>query len=92
MMVKILSIVLNISKYSGCRIITVDSRPDVVDFYTGFGFKRAIAKPQETIPLYFDYHKYVQNSFKTDVHLPSGYGGAEGLMPFDIRTHRPDTV
>ena len=59
MVAKAISIVLKRSKYTGCRIITVDSKPGKESFYGQFGFKRAHAKAQDTTPMYFDYHKYL---------------------------------
>jgi len=59
MVAKAISIVVKLSKYTGCRIITVDSKPGRESFYGQFGFKRAQAKAQDTIPMYFDYHKYL---------------------------------
>ena len=59
MVTKAISIVVKLSRYTGCRIVTVDSKPGRESFYSQFGFKKAQAKAQCTIPMYFDYHKYL---------------------------------
>jgi len=41
----------------GLRILTVDSKPDFVEFYEKFGFNRATRKNHETISLYSDFHR-----------------------------------
>jgi len=60
MVLKIFHMVLTLSSHSGCRFITVDSKTDALSFYTGIGFTPAVSKPQETIPLYLDFHRFVQ--------------------------------
>ena len=60
MILKIFQIVLALSTHSGCRFITVDSKTDALPFYTGIGFTQAVSRPQETISLYLDFHKFVQ--------------------------------
>jgi GNAT superfamily N-acetyltransferase len=47
----------NISQYSGCRIITVDSKKDALEFYRKYGWRIAIRKRGDTIPLYRDFYK-----------------------------------
>ena len=61
MLLKIFSIWIRLSANIGCRIITVDSKPDTVRFYTKFGFHEALnprnLEGRDTIPLYIDIHK-----------------------------------
>jgi GNAT superfamily N-acetyltransferase len=59
MLTKIFSMVIQISRHTGCRIITVDSTSDAVGFYTKMGFTIAQQKQGETIPLYLDFHRFV---------------------------------
>lgn len=54
MLRKIFTISIALSRYVGCRIITVDSKQSAVDFYKKFGFRQAIRTPGETVPLYLD--------------------------------------
>ena len=61
MVAKATGIVVNLSKYTGCRIITVDSKQGRESFYEQFGFKRTQAKALDTIPMYFNYHKYLKD-------------------------------
>ena len=42
MLLKIFAIWIRLSKYIGCRIITVDSKPEAVGFYKKFDFHEAI--------------------------------------------------
>ncbi|MFA5347995.1 MAG: GNAT family N-acetyltransferase [Methanoregula sp.] len=65
MLLKIFSIWIQLSAYIGCRIITVDAKPDAVEFYTKFGFHQAIIdmrklEKRESIPLYIDIHKELE--------------------------------
>jgi len=65
MLLKIFSIWIRLSGYIGCRIITVDAKPDAVRFYTKFGFHQAILDQQklekrDTVPLYIDIHKELE--------------------------------
>ena len=65
MLVKIYTIWIELSKYIGCRIITVDAKPDAVGFYEKFDFHKAIIDPKklkgrQTIPLYIDIHKELE--------------------------------
>lgn len=59
MLIKIFNILIKISQHTGCRIITVDATGNAVGFYSKMGFKIAIQKPGETIPLYIDFHRFV---------------------------------
>lgn len=65
MLLKIFSIWIRLSHYIGCRIITVDAKPDAVGFYVNFFFHEAIIDPKklknrDTIPLYIDIHKELE--------------------------------
>ena len=65
MLVKIYIIWIQLSGYIGCRIITVDAKPDAVGFYEKFDFHKAIIDPRklkdrDTIPLYIDIHKELE--------------------------------
>lgn len=48
------SYVFEINNYSGCRIVTVDSKIGCEEFYEGFGFKRVDLKRDNFTPLYLD--------------------------------------
>jgi GNAT superfamily N-acetyltransferase len=65
MLLKIFSIWIRFSRYIGCRIITVDAKPDAVGFYVKFSFHEAIfdqrkLKGRDTVPLYIDIHKELE--------------------------------
>jgi GNAT superfamily N-acetyltransferase len=55
MLLKTLIIMRRLSDYVGCRIITVDSKPESVEFYEKFGFKNALRHHTDTVPMYKDY-------------------------------------
>lgn len=61
MILKIYSALYKMTKYTGCRFITVDSKNNekALKFYSNKGFKPAIMKPRDTIPMYIDYHRWV---------------------------------
>ena len=77
MVAKAISIVVKLSRYTGCRIITVDSKPGRESFYGQFGFKKAQAKARNTIPMYFDYHKYLAGIGRPEqpISTPDGPSG-----------------
>nr|WP_320160471.1 GNAT family N-acetyltransferase [uncultured Methanoregula sp.] len=60
MLRKIFTISISLSRYVGCRIITVDSKHSAVEFYKKFAFKQAIRMPGETVPLYLDLKNALQ--------------------------------
>jgi GNAT superfamily N-acetyltransferase len=60
MLRKIFTISITLSRYVGCRIITVDSKHSAVEFYKKFSFKQAIRTPGETVPLYLDLRSVLQ--------------------------------
>jgi len=66
MLLKVFSIAIALSRYIGCRLITVDSKPDSVGFYQKFGFKLAHRKRRDTVPLYRDFHRAVEESDRTE--------------------------
>lgn len=53
---------LRLSEVSGCRMITVDSKPDAQSFYERFGYKPANRKNKSTIALYLDYVSLVEHT------------------------------
>lgn len=65
MLIKIYTIWIEFSRYVGCRIITVDAKPEAVGFYEKFSFQKAIIQPKklqgrDTIPLYIDIRKELE--------------------------------
>jgi len=65
MLLRIYTIWIRFSSYIGCRIITVDAKPDAVGFYKRFDFHEAIIDPKklrgrDTVPLYIDIHKELE--------------------------------
>lgn len=65
MLLKIFSIWIRFSQYIGCRIITVDAKPDAVGFYVRFSFHEAIVdqkkvRGRDSVPLYIDIHKELE--------------------------------
>ncbi len=65
---KIFEMVINLSKHSGCRFITVDSKNTTraLRFYQEkIGFVPALTAPrEETIPLYLDFHAFVSEEME----------------------------
>jgi GNAT superfamily N-acetyltransferase len=60
MLLRVFIIVLHVSQFTGCRIITVDSKHGAVEWYRKNGFTRAQVKPRDdTLPLYMDFHRFV---------------------------------
>lgn len=59
MLIKIFNMSIKISRHTGCRIITVDATGEAAGFYSKMGFKIALQKPGETVPLYIDFHRFV---------------------------------
>ncbi len=62
MLVKIYTIWIRFSEYIGCRIITVDAKPEAEGFYEKFSFHKAIIdqkklRGRDTVPLYIDIHR-----------------------------------
>ncbi len=60
MLHEILTLTILISGYVGCRIITVDAKPESVGFYEKFGFKRARSRRSDPVPMYMDYHRLLE--------------------------------
>jgi GNAT superfamily N-acetyltransferase len=69
LLLKVLAITIRLSEYVGCRMITVDSKPDSIGFYRKFGFNPAHRKAQETVPLYIDYHRTLRELVSADSDL-----------------------
>jgi len=60
MLLRIFVLVLHVSQFTGCRVITVDSKTGAVDWYCKKGFTRAQIKSRDdTVPLYMDFHRFV---------------------------------
>lgn len=59
MLLKTMQIAIDLSQYVGVRIITVDSKPNSVEFYEKFGFRKATRKNHDTISMYRDFHRAV---------------------------------
>ncbi len=58
MLVKTVAIAMRLSGYVGCRMITVDAKPDSEGFYLKYGFQRALTNRRKgTIPLYRDFYR-----------------------------------
>lgn len=58
MLVKSISIAFIISKYAGCRIVTVDAKKRSAGFYERYGFKKANTdKDADTVTMYLDLNK-----------------------------------
>jgi hypothetical protein len=65
MLLKIFAIWIRLSKHIGCRMITVDAKPEAVGFYKRFSFHDAIIdqkklRGKDTIPLYIDIHRELE--------------------------------
>jgi len=66
MLLKTMAIAMRLSCYVGCRMITVDSKPDSERFYLKYGFQRALMKKRkDTIPLYRDFYRSYQEAEKS---------------------------
>jgi len=62
MLREILALTIMVSEYVGCRIITVDAKPESVGFYEKFGFKRVMSRRSDPVPMYMDYHRLLERS------------------------------
>ena len=65
MLLKIFAIWIRLSDHIGCRIITVDAKPEAVEFYKKFDFHEAIVNPKklkgrDIVPLYIDIHNELE--------------------------------
>jgi hypothetical protein len=63
MLGEVLALTMNISKYVGCRIITVDSKQESVGFCEKFGFKRATRRSTDPVHMYMDYQKLLEMEY-----------------------------
>lgn len=54
------SFLFEITRYAGCRIMTVDSKRGCEGFYEKFGFKRASVQRKVTVPMYFDIRAFLE--------------------------------
>jgi predicted GNAT family N-acyltransferase len=58
MLVESVATAFIITKYAGCRIITVDAKKESRGFYEKYGFKKAnIDKETDTVTMYLDLNK-----------------------------------
>ncbi|MDK2975118.1 MAG: hypothetical protein PWP08_1489 [Methanofollis sp.] len=65
MLLKTVAIAMRLSRYVGCRMITVDSKPNSEGFSLKYGFQRAIVeKKKDTIPLSHDFYRSYQETEK----------------------------
>ena len=65
MLLKTVAIAMRLSQYVGCRMITVDAKPDSEGFYLKYGFQKALMKKKnDTIPLYRDFYRSYQEAEK----------------------------
>ncbi|HJJ39256.1 MAG TPA: GNAT family N-acetyltransferase [Methanocorpusculum sp.] len=56
MIIEIYKYVYTITKYAGCRLITVDAKQDAVGFYQKFAFRTAAGKKDTPfVPMYLDF-------------------------------------
>jgi hypothetical protein len=49
-----------ILRYSGCRVMTVDSKKGCEGFYEGFGFKSTLKKREHVTPMYMDIGRFLK--------------------------------
>ena len=50
----------NILRYSGCRVMTVDSKKGCEGFYERFGFKTALKRMDDFTPMYMDIGQFTK--------------------------------
>ena len=50
----------NILRYSGCRVMTVDSKKGYEGFYERFGFKTALKNKDNFTPMYMDIGRFMK--------------------------------
>ncbi len=60
MLDEIMAISILLSEQSGCRLITVDSKKDSTSFYEKYDFKVAKGKSDDTVPMYIDFHRLIE--------------------------------
>lgn len=57
-----LSYLFEILKYSGCRILTVDSKRGCEGFYGVFGFKKTTSNKNHCTPMYLDVSVFISST------------------------------
>jgi GNAT superfamily N-acetyltransferase len=63
MLLKTVAIAMRLSRYVGCRMITVDAKSESEGFYLKYGFQKALThKKKDTIPLYRDFYRSYQEA------------------------------
>ncbi len=66
MLLRTMAIAMRLSQYVGCRMITVDSKPNSEGFYLKYGFQRALLKKKRDMtPLYRDFYRSYQEAEKS---------------------------
>lgn len=50
-----------ITKYAGCRIVTVDSKNGCEGFYEKYGFRRTRLKRGDKVPMYLDVRPFIED-------------------------------
>ncbi len=72
MLLRIFVIILHVSQFTGCRVITVDSKAGAVEWYRKKGFTPAMMRSRDdTVPLYMDFHRFV---LQEEQHIPNMSG------------------
>lgn len=66
MLDEIMAISILLSEQSGCRLITVDSKKDSTWFYEKYDFKVAKGKTGDTVPMYIDFHRLIEEGCKEE--------------------------
>lgn len=60
MLSRAIAYAIRITNFSGCYIITVDAKPESVDFYKKYGFRQVKRKSGTTIPMYLNYSQLLE--------------------------------
>ncbi len=88
MLVKTVAIAMRLSQYVGCRMITVDSKPDSEGFYMKYGFQRALMeRKKDTVPLYRDFYQLQLTLQLSQIFDPGEIlpGSRAGYEPAPVR-------
>ena len=67
MLDEIMAISILLSEQSGCRLITVDSKKDSTAFYEKYDFKVAKGKIDDTVPMYIDFHRLIEEGCRNGI-------------------------
>jgi predicted GNAT family N-acyltransferase len=63
-----MSYVFEVQRYSGCRVVTVDSKKGCEGFYEHFGFKKTSIKRDNSTPMYLDISKFLEDMASQEQH------------------------